>query len=192
MEPEAILSNVANQELRPKLLLQMHQLWSTIWNDRNEPIPTEDQSDALWKDWNQNGRPMEEHFHCIHIEDRLIALARTFYREVLMPDKTRLQVLALAGVCSHPDFRNLGLGVKVVRAAFERTQKEPVSCCLFQTGVPGFYKKLGAQEVSNNFVNSHDNEYPTQNPWREPHVMIYPQITDWPNQGKVDLQGKAY
>ena len=61
---------------------------------------------------------------------------------------------------------------------------------LFQTGVPDFYRQLGAARVRNRFINSLAED-PRANPWWDEHVMIHPGDYPWP-QGVVDLQGGAF
>lgn len=93
---------------------------------------------------------------------RLVAAARTFQREVSLGDGSRRAVLALAHVASDPACRGLGLGAKVVRQSFAQSCQTglrsaaaapPVGsaasprCFLFQTGVEGFYRKLGARTL---------------------------------------------
>ena len=122
---------------------------------------------------------------------RVIAHARTFVRQVFVADEP-LSVLALAAVCSDPDVRGQGLGVRVTQAAFQRVnQKGWPQVSLFQTPVPEFYKKLDCRLVDNQFVNRRNLTDPKANPWRDPNVMIYPAVFDW-RSGLVDMNGPDY
>ena len=108
-------------------------------------------------------------------------------------DKTEesINVLALAGVCSDASRRGEGLGVAVVKAAFNQiSEHRPVS--LFQTGVPEFYEKLEGRLVGNQFVNLLNTEQPQANPWWDKEVMIVPGHFDWPAQCKIDMNGAGY
>lgn len=128
-----------------------------------------------------------------------IAHTLVFDRQVHLLDEhdaiiQRINVVALAGVCSEASRRGEGLGLAVVKAAFERINAQrPVS--LFQTGVPQFYEKLGGRIVDNQFVNLLNEDEPLANPWRDEQAMIVPGICDqqfeWPN-GKIDLNGPGY
>jgi hypothetical protein len=62
---------------------------------------------------------------------------------------------------------------------------------LFQTSARGFYEKLGARVVENDFCNRLDEEDPEGNPWNEPYAMIYPGTYDWPD-GIIDINGARY
>src|SRR5690606_26484140 len=114
----------------------------------------------------------------------------TFSRLVRAESGER-RVLALAGVCTDPGRRGEGLGRKVVEAAFHSLSEESATVCLFQTGVPEFYHRLGAREVFNRFHNGQDPEGVCCSPWWNPHVMIYPAGAPWP-EGPIDLQGPGY
>ena len=83
------------------------------------------------------------------------------------------------------------MGRNVAGWAFEKAGQPGLEVVLFQTGVPGFYEKLGARCVSNRFVNSTNSEDPEVNPWWDEHIMIYPSTCDWP-EGTIDLLGPGY
>ena len=101
-----------------------------------------------------------------------------------------MDVLGLAGVKTHPDFRLQGLGARVVRATLAYVDDGTFPLSLFQTNVPGFYEKLGARLVDNRFVNSLAAD-PQGRPWWSGHTMIYPAGADWPD-GEIDLVGPAW
>ena len=122
--------------------------------------------------------------------DQAIAQARTFPR-LIHTQATDLVIMGLAGVCVLPERGGEGFGMDIVRKAFERVDGGDFPLTLFQTGVPGFYIKLGAKSVTNRFVNRQDTEAPDANPWWDPNVMIYPAGAAWP-EGTIDLNGPAY
>ena len=123
--------------------------------------------------------------------DGAVAHARTFVRVVTVGGR-QIPVLALASVCTHPEVRGQGLGVKVTKKAFERIgQPGWPDVCLFQTPVAEFYEKLNSRIVTNKFVDGSNMVFPDANPWRDETVMIYPSEYDWP-QGTVDLNGPDY
>lgn len=129
--------------------------------------------------------------------ETLVAHAFTFVRkiqfeEVRDSDQQQMNVLALASVCSDPDLRGKGLGVLVTRAAFEQVgQGDWPTVSLFQTPVPGFYKKLGCRIVTNRFVNRLSEKDTEANPWRDDTIMIYPESHRW-HDGIIDLNGPDY
>jgi len=192
MKSHAIATNVPSKELTPKLLLQMERLWTLIWNDGTQELPTEKDTEELWNRWFETPRPNSEIYHCIHSGEQLAALCRTFLRKITFPNKQQVTVLALAGVCSHPDLRGRGLGRLVVEQAFRRTENPNIHACLFQTGIPSFYQQWGASEVHCDFRNSLNKNDSEENPWWEDHVMVYPGSCQWPQKGAVDLIGSAY
>ena len=129
--------------------------------------------------------------YAIWQDDRMVAHARTFVREMLIDDQS-LTVLALATVCSDPDMRGQGLGAAVTRQAFQIID-DPAwpDVCLFQTPAAGFYEKLECRKVPNRFVNRKDEKDPEAWPWHDDTVMIYPAAYAWP-EGVVDLNGPSY
>ena len=96
-----------------------------------------------------------------------MAAARTFHREVCLGDGSRRVVLALAHVASDPAYRGLGLGARVVRTAFDRLNYAPIASAdklhklptsfLFQTGVEGFYARLGARTLPPHMYPVHNS-----------------------------------
>ncbi len=130
---------------------------------------------------------------------RALAHALLFPREI-QTSAGPLRVGALAAVCSDPDHRGRGLGRDVARAAFKRVDDGAHPVSLFQTGIPDFYARLGARPVENKFINSRwqppregesSGHGTRDNPWWNPHIMIYPAPYPWP-EGEVDLLGPGY
>ena len=119
---------------------------------------------------------------------KAVAAARTFHRAVFVAGG-EFNVLALASVCSDPDFRGQGLGRMVVTAAFGDVDNGATDLSLFQTGVPVFYEKLDCKLIENEIVNRKSSK--TGSPFDDKHVMICPARFDWP-AGTVDLNGEGY
>jgi len=137
--------------------------------------------------------------------EEAIAHSLVFDRQIHLLDNRdqivqSINVVALAGVCSDASHRGKGLGLAVVKMAFEQINAQrPVS--LFQTGVPKFYEKLGGRVVDNQFVNLLDTDDPQANPWWDERAMIVPGKFDWPSDWpnwpnwpneKIDLNGAGY
>ena len=99
--------------------------------------------------------------------------------------------MALSGVCVSPNKRGEGLGKKLILKAFKKIDNSDYKVCLFQTGIPLFYKKLGAKIINNRFYNNKDKENLQKNPWRDNYIMIYPNNYKWPNED-IDLNGPGY
>ncbi|TVR49350.1 MAG: GNAT family N-acetyltransferase [Puniceicoccaceae bacterium] len=128
--------------------------------------------------------------YIIMTDDRVAAHAITFPRTILTTGGP-VEVTALAGVCVAPDLRGGGLGRQVVAAAFADQPETGTAICLFQTGVPGFYRRLGATEVHNTFINGRHPEGSIANPWWDEWVMVFPADGPWP-AGRIDLNGPAW
>lgn len=123
-------------------------------------------------------------------DDEVVAFGRLFAREILTIEGP-LRVGALASVLTRPDLQGNGYGRLVVQGAFERAGDGTYPVILFQTGVPDFYKRLGAREVSNRFFDS-TSATPENNPWQSSsRIMIYPATFAWPD-GDIDLCGYGY
>ncbi|MBD3421791.1 MAG: GNAT family N-acetyltransferase [Chitinivibrionales bacterium] len=123
-------------------------------------------------------------------DDRAIAHAMTFLRTIIT-SQGHLPILALRAVCTHPAYRGRNLGRDVVTRAFARIDGSMFVASLFQTNVPVFYKKIGARQVSNAFINSTHPSIPQASPWWDPFVMVYPRDTVLP-AGCIDLNGGGY
>ena len=119
----------------------------------------------------------------------IVATSRFLPRRV-RTSRGPLDVLALAGVQTHPEFRGRGFGRAVVRAALAYVDRGIFDVSLFQTGVPEFYEKLACRRVSNPFTNALAAD-PAGVPWWEHNIMIYPAEYPWP-EGPIDLQGPGW
>lgn len=164
---------------------ELFRLWNRVWPREGMTIEEQIEEKAVPKG------PMAR-WHLLHDSESLVAVARTFEREIEFADLgERKRVLALASVCSDPNLRGRGFGIAVVKDAFSRVDEGEFSLSLYQTGVPGFYEKLGARIIENRFINSLSETDPEANPWWEKFSMIYPAASTW-NDGLVDLLGPGY
>lgn len=170
-EPIGVLCARSFKDSKRSLEERVNEMLS--FNGSQEPEHTTGRRYVIWKGRN------------------VIAHARTFVRQLFVGDEP-LSVLALAAVCSDPDMRGQGLGVLVTKAAFQRVNQPGwPQVSLFQTPVPDFYKKLDCRLVENQFVNRRNIADPNANPWRDPHVMIYPSVFAWQTE-VVDMNGPDY
>ncbi|MEO0514777.1 MAG: GNAT family N-acetyltransferase [Planctomycetota bacterium] len=103
-----------------------------------------------------------------------------------------LQVLGLMDVATLPETRGMGLGKRLVRAAWAEVDAGRVAACLLKTsGASPFYEKLGARVIDNPLVNSLAEGGVDRQPFEESAAMIYPAQADWPT-GEIDLRGPAF
>ena len=122
--------------------------------------------------------------------DGQIVATSWFFPRRIHTSRGPLDVLALAGVKTRPEFRGRGLGRRIVRAALEYVDRGTFPVSLFQTNVPEFYEKLNARRVENPFTNRLAAD-PAATPWWDRFVMIYPARYPWP-EGPIELQGPGW
>ena len=118
-------------------------------------------------------------------EGEALATAESFVLSVLC-DGARGEILALAGVCTHPERRRSGLGRRVVLPHFTRAQQSS-RAILFQTPVPEFYTKPGAVLFTGNVT---DSTLPGTPPFWDPFVMWFP--ANSPQPRVIDLCGPGF
>jgi GNAT superfamily N-acetyltransferase len=171
-------------ELTQDELLAYSGLSRTVW----PPRPDEEPKEIAPED--PASRP-ERIVAFIRVDGETVAEAEGFSRVVATEGGNPLRLLALASVCSHPDHRGQGLGERVVKAVLRRVDDGEFPVAIWQTGVPGFYEKLGARAVSNRFVNRLHPTAPDKNPFWDKVIMIYPAGAKWPD-GVIDLGGLGY
>jgi hypothetical protein len=118
-------------------------------------------------------------------EGEALATAESFVLPVLI-DGARCEILALAGVCTHPERRNSGLGRRIVLPHFARAELSGVAI-LFQTPVPEFYGKLGAVLFTGKVS---DSTLPGTPPFWDPYAMWFPASVPQPRE--IDLCGPGF
>lgn len=173
--------------LRPSVAAAIFVLTDKVWPPEAGAPPFQpDVALAYWKA-----------LQCTHfiisdsgVDNAVWAHALIFRREIFT-SQGLLMVGALASVCVHPDYRGRGWGADVVRAAFDYLPELGVEVSLFQTGVPGFYEKLGSRVVTNRFFDGTRADGLRENPFWETCQMIYPASFAWPD-GEIDLNGAGY
>lgn len=103
-----------------------------------------------------------------------------------------MRVLGLMDVATLPETRGMGLGVRLVRAAWSAVDEGRASACLLKTsGAQRFYEKLGARVIENPLVNSLAAGGVDGRPFEGSVAMIYPAGADWPT-GEIDLRGPGF
>jgi predicted N-acetyltransferase YhbS len=170
---------------------QIAELLCTVWQ---KPGVTVDSRVAeMCGAWQAYGGP-EAQFprsFIIRTVDTVIAHAEIFPRTI-GTSFGELTVAALASVSTDPSVRGKGLGVRVVRKAFQLVEDGDFPFVLFQNyaTVQSFYEKLGAQAVDNQFVNSLAADGQS-NPFWADMAMVYSSNQVWPS-GVVDLRGPGF
>lgn len=187
------VNRIKQNELDETLAIQAVRLWDGIWPDKHGRSIEERVDELRVKDRDDNTPEIQERvFHYVENDGALLAICSTFPRMIRFLDSgDEVRALALASVCVRRELRGLGLGRLIVVDAFMRLENEGFPLSLYQTGVPEFYRKLGAAVVENEFVNSLSQTDPEGNPWWDAFVMIYPGGANW-SKGRVDLLGSGY
>ena len=168
-------------QLTDKQLLQACTLWNEVWPKDASP---EARAERVRQ---AELHKLEDHnIHFIEEDGHIIATSRTFLQTIQVGNKKE-KVLALASVCSNPNKRKLGLGKALVQHSFAHLNDD-ITICLFQTGVPEFYKKLGAKLINNQITTS----APDVRAFWEPYAMIYPALPEWDDRRPIDLLGPGW
>ncbi len=169
---------------------QMVALSMAVWPPKS-PLSLDEAARGMLEQARQADPALRRRIFCVRDGGRIVAKASIFGRQIATA-VGRMNVMALAGVCSDPAQRGRGLGVAVVKAAFAVVDAGEYPVSLYQTSeeVAPFYERLGATRVHNRFVNSR-GEDPQANPFWDPVPMIYPARAAWP-EGTIDLLGPAY
>lgn len=163
----------------------VHALCTLVWPPELD--------DALGLEMTPEDARPERFIALAERQGRVVATAEGF-RRTLVTERGELSVLALASVCTLPECRAQGLGQRVVQMVLRLVHEGRFPMALWQTGVPEFYRKLGAIEVSNRFVNRRHATQPDRDPFWDKHRMIYVPNGSreiWP-EGTIDLNGPAY
>ena len=169
--------NVVERELMRDCILLHTEVWAN-------PEPLELIIERRMRRTREPDSPQlsDHRLHVVRQDARVIAMARSFRRTIAC-DGHPLAVMALASVCVDPRLRGRGLGEAVVRSAWERLDAA-AAISFFQTGVPGFYERLGGRRIANPIVSSGRSFW-------EPHAMIAPGSASWP-AGIIDLLGDGW
>ena len=128
--------------------------------------------------------------YCFYQDKELVGYAESIPLTIQIEDKW-LNIIGLGGLNVHPDWRRKGYGRAIVEAVFKRIDSKEYPSCLFQTGIPHFYEKLGCKVIKNRFINSNNQLDPSKNPFWDEYIMIYPANADWPT-GTADLRREGF
>ncbi len=177
------IEKIPTESLNPEQEAAVRGLTTSVW-----PVPA-----PLMVERMKDCAPGDDrrHLHFLGWSgDALVANAHIFERTI-RAGESPLPITALASVCTRADQRGSGFGRTIIEAVFAEMDAGRYPVCLFQTGVPGFYEKLGARRVESTFVNSRNPVMPQTNPFWDDIQMIYPGQGPWPDC-VFDLCGPAY
>ena len=187
---------VANQEFSVQLIeipasdIKSHQvidilsLMNFTWPDDDTEKSVEEKVAGFYDDHS------EKICYSFYLDKVLVGYAESIPLTIQIEDKW-LNIIGLGGLNVHPDWRRKGYGRAIVEAVFKRIDSKEYPFCLFQTGIPHFYQKLGCKVIKNRFINSNNQLDPSKNPFWDEYIMIYPANADWPT-GTADLRREGF
>ena len=181
---EMVLNNYTISDLTRNQIIEIIKLMNNTWPDNDNKSSEEEKVVEFYV------RHPGKICHCIYNNKILIGVAESFPITIIF-DKIEAEFMGIGGVCVYPKFRGKGLGSSIVRSAFARIDANEYPFCIFQTGVPHFYEKLGCKVIENKIINTNDHENPDVNPFWEKYVMIYPANILW-SSGTIDLLRKGF
>lgn len=163
---------------------------AALWTSAFPTPPTRDRfaEAAARRDGRDAAATREKIHYVLAADGTCLAAARSFRREVDVGGRPII-VLALAHVATSPAARGRGLGAAVVRSAWARLGRDGVEECVFCTGVPDFYAKLGARKLA-----ARDVVYPAgAKRFVDPSLfrVATAAAADWPD-GALDVRGDGW
>ena len=176
---ESIASDIKSHQV-----IDILSLMNLTWPDEDTEKSVEEKVAGFNED------PSEKICYCLYQDKELVGYAESIPLTIKI-ENNWLTVLGLGGLNVHPGWRRQGFGRVIVEAVFKRIDAGEYPFCLFQTGIPHFYEKLGCRLIENKFVNSNDSVDPSRSPFWDEYAMIYPATAAWPS-GTVDLQRKGF
>ena len=165
-------------------VIDILRLMNLTWPDDDTEKSVDEKVAGFFEDHS------EKICYCLYQNKELVGYAESIPLTIKI-ENNWLTVLGLGGLNVHPGWRRQGFGGVIVGAVFKRIDASEYPFCLFQTGIPHFYEKLGCRVIENKFINSNDREDPYKNPFWDDYAMIYPATADWPS-GTVDLLRKGF
>ena len=176
---ESLASGIKSHQV-----IDILSLMNLTWPDDDTEKSVDEKVAGFYED------PSEKICYCLYQDKELVGYAESIPLTIKI-ENNWLAVLGLGGLNVHPDWRRQGFGRVIVEAVFKRIDTGEYPFCLFQTGIPHFYEKLGCRLIENKFVNSNDPVDPSRSPFWDDYAMIYPATAAWPS-GTVDLLRKGF
>ena len=171
-------------DIKSHQVIDILSLMNLTWPDDDTEKSVEEKVAGFYDDHSEKIR------YYLYQDKELVGYAESIPLTIKI-ENNWLAVLGLGGLNVHPGWRRQGFGRVIVEAVFKRIDASEYPYCLFQTGIPHFYEKLGCRLIENKFVNSNDLVDTSRNPFWDEYAMIYPATAIWPS-GTVDLLRKGF
>ena len=173
-----------SSDIKRNQVVDILELINLTWPDDDTEKSVEEKVAGFYDDHS------EKICYCLYQGKELVGYAESI-RLTIKIESNCLVVLGLGGLNVHPDWRRKGYGRAIVEAVFKRIDSKEYPSCLFQTGIPHFYEKLGCKVIKNKFINSNNQSDPSKNPFWDEYVMVYPASAQWP-KGTADLRREGF
>ena len=171
-------------DIKSHQVIDILSLMNLTWPNDNTEKSVDEKVAGFYEDHS------EKICYCLYQDKELVGYAESIPLTIKI-ENNWLAVLGLGGLNVHPGWRRQGFGRVILEAVFKRIDASEYPFCLFQTGIPHSYEKLGCRLIENKFVNSNDPVDPSRNPFWDECAMIYPATAIWPS-GTVDLLRKGF
>ena len=178
------LIEIPASDIKSHQVIDILSLMNLTWPDDDTEASVEEKVAGFYDDHS------EKICYCFYQDKVLVGYAESIPLTIQIEDKW-LNIIGLGGLNVHPDWRRKGYGRAIVEAVFKRIDSKEYPSCLFQTGIPHFYEKLGCKVIKNRFINSNNQLDPSKNPFWDEYIMIYPANADWPT-GTADLRREGF
>lgn len=186
VDPELSMQLIESfsSDIKRNQVVDILELINLTWPDDDTETSVEEKVAGFYDDHS------EKICYCLYQDKELVGYGESILLTIQIEDNW-LEILGLGGLNVHPDWRRKGCGRAIVEAVFKRIDSKEYPFCLFQTGIPHFYEKLGCKEIKNKFINSNNQADPSKNPFWDEYVMVYPASTQWPT-GTADLRREGF
>ena len=178
------LIEIPASDIKSHQVIDILSLMNLTWPDDDTEASVEEKVAGFYEDHS------EKICYSFYLDKVLVGYAESIPLTIQIEDKW-LNIIGLGGLNVHPDWRRKGYGRAIVEAVFKRIDSKEYPSCLFQTGIPHFYEKLGCKVIKNRFINSNNQLDPSKNPFWDEYIMIYPANADWPT-GIADLRREGF
>ena len=136
-------------DIKSHQVIDILSLMNLTWPDDDTEKSVDEKVAGFYEDHS------EKICYCLYQDKELVGYAESIPLTIKI-ENNWLTVLGLGGLNVHPGWRRQGFGRVIVEAVFKRIDAGEYPFCLFQTGIPHFYEKLGCRLIENKFVNSND------------------------------------
>ena len=173
-----------SSDIKKNQVVDILELINLTWPDDDKAKPLEEKVTGFYDD-----HP-EKICYCLYKDKKLVGYAESIPLTIKI-EKNWLKALGLGGLNVHPDWRVKRYGKAILEAVLKKIDSGEYPFCIFQTGIPNFYEKLGCKVIKNKFINSNNQVDPFKNPFWDEYVMVYPASARWPT-GTADLRREGF